>query len=201
MRALGLARSPRVARLLRETGLYLPLRFLYDGKTPVSRKLLADLQEFRESYGPIFEAVSGDGAAPRGRVLFPHMSPGLLRTWVDGMLAKSLVVRGCEPVFVTERHEPWYEEYLRAFGFRDFLFIDDYLPDWAAFAEAAERLLADCRTQDDILEISYEGAEVGRHAASRVIRNRHLGWLELDDRTRSRPRSPPVGSSTRWSRG
>ena len=179
MRALGIARSPRAIRLLRESGLYVPFRLLYEGWPAAERGRFADLRAFRRRDAPILRAVRGDSSGPR--VLFPHMSPGLFRTWVDGMLAKTLELRGCRPVFVIVRDDLWHEEYLRGFGFRDFVFAEDVMPDSRGHEARAAGMLAGCRSADDLLALRHEGTEIGRHAASRVLRNLRRASLDFDD--------------------
>ncbi len=181
VRTLGIARSPRAVRLLRDAGVYVPLRLLYDGASEVEKRRLAELRAFRRSEGPLLRGLSPNGAGRHSTVLFPHMSPGLLRTRVDGMLAKALALRGCRPVFVTHRHELWHEEYLRAFGFREFVFLDDYLPDPAGCEARARELLRGCSSQDDVLALESDGSEIGRHAGSRVLKDLRIGSIDPQD--------------------
>ena len=180
VRALGIARSPGAVKHLRETGLYAPFRLLYEGMPAQERRRFADFREFRRSWGPVLREVKGHGDGPT--VLFPHMSvPGLYRLRIDGMLAKALVLRGCRTRFVLERHDLWHEEYLRAMGFRDFVHLEDHLPDRPALEAHARELAATCSGLEDVLELSHEGYEIGRHAASRVLNRLRRGFLDLRD--------------------
>lgn len=178
---IGIGRHPRAVKALRDAGLYVPFRLLRDGLEPLERRRFAELRRYRRTVGRVASGVSRDGLPPRGRVLFPHLSPGLLRTRIDGMLAKALEARGCEPVFVTHRDEIWHEEYLRALGFRNFVFVDDRLREAAPSERLAAELLAGARTQEDVLALRVGHAEVGRHAGSRVLKDLRRGSLALGD--------------------
>jgi hypothetical protein len=181
IKALGIARSPRAVRALRETGLYVPLVLLYDGFPARERRRWAELRAFKRTYAPLLQEISADGAGGR-RVLFPYMStPGLYRLRIDGMLAKALQTRGCRPIFVVDRYDIWHEEYLRSFGFRDFVYFDDYLPDRDALRQTAVALAAACASLEDVLKLTFEGFEIGRHAASRVLNRLRKGFLDLSD--------------------
>ena len=170
-----------MVKLLRDAGLYVPIRLVYEGFPATERRRYADLREFRRSWGPMLREVkssSADGPI----VLFPHMSvPGLYRLRIDAMLAKALALRGCRPRFVLERHDLWHEEYLRAMGFRDFVFIDDYLPEREPLELQARELAMVCEGLEDVLDLSYKGHEVGRHAASRTLNRLRRGFLDLRD--------------------
>src|SRR5947208_15742133 len=106
------------------------------------------------------------------------MSSGLLRTMVDGLIAKSLEARGYEPVFLVERDELWHEEYLRGFGFGDFLYVEDYRVAPALWRETARELLADCRSQQDLLDLTFRGALVGQFAAFRALQSLRRGSVD-----------------------
>ena len=191
VRALGVARSPRAVELLRDTGLYVPFRILYEGLPAQERRRWADFREFRRTWGPVLREVEGPGGDGPA-ILFPHMSvPGLYRLRIDGMLAKALELRGCRPRFVLERHDLWHEEYLRAIGFRDFVYLDDFLPERAPLERRANEMAEECSSLEDVLELSHDGYEVGRHAASRVLNRLRRGFLDLTD--------PEVASELRWS--
>jgi hypothetical protein len=99
----------------------------------------------------------------------------MFRTLVEGMLAKGLQLRGWRPVFVTNRHDPWHEQYLRAFGYRDFAFIEDSWPPEGALAERAEEMLAGCGSVIDVIGLRFRGVEVGRHTASIVLKRLSRG--------------------------
>lgn len=177
----SIGRSPRAVKTLRDAGLYVPFRLLRGGLPAAERSRFAELRAFRRAYGGLLRETSAAAARPRGRVLFPHLSPGLFRTRVDGMLAKALALRGLEPVFVTNREELWHEEHLRVFGFREFLFVEDYLGSAVESDRLAGELLEGASSQDDVLAIRHGHAEVGRHAGSRVLKDLRRGSLDLGD--------------------
>jgi hypothetical protein len=180
VRAFGVARSRRAVELLRDAGLYVPFRVLYEGMPAQERRRWADFRQFKRSWGPVVREVPSAGEGQT--ILFPLMSvPGLYRLRIDGMLAKALALRGCRPRFVLERHDLWHEEYLRAMGYRDFVYIDDYLPERAPLEAEARKLAAGCGSLEDVLELTYNGYEVGRHAASRVLNRMRRGFLNLQD--------------------
>jgi hypothetical protein len=181
---LGIAQHDKLVRLLRTTGLYAPLRVLHDRPGGAeNRRRWREARQFRRREGRILRGVAGDGSGRK--VLFAASStPGLYRIRVEAMLAKALEQRGCRPVFVTDRHDIWHEEHLRSFGFREFVFFDDYAPPRAAIERRAGELLAGCATLRDVLALTEDGHGVGFHAASRALNRLRRGSLD--------PRHPDV---------
>jgi len=176
---LGITRRPRLVRALRSSGLYVPLRLAYDGFPSQERLRWAELRGFKSREGRILRRVRGNRAGPL--ILFPLMStPGLYRLRVTGMLAKALEVRGCRPLFVVDRHDIWHEEYLRAFGFHDFVYYDDLLPGREQVESKAASMLRDCNSVEDVLALTYEGIDVGMHAAGRTVNRLQQGTLDLE---------------------
>jgi hypothetical protein len=177
---LGLGRSPRLTRVLRNVGLYAPLRVLAQGAPEDERRRLREARAFRRRHGAVLSAVKGDTLGQI--VLFPEMSmPSLYRARVDGMLGKAFELGGARPVFVVERHDIWHEEHLRAFGFRDFVFYDDHTPTRAMVEAEAAELVQRCTSIDDVLALRAREYEVGMHAASRTLNILRVGTLDLND--------------------
>jgi Capsule polysaccharide biosynthesis protein len=140
-----------------------------------------EVRDFRRRYGALLAATGSPLSASAPRVLFPHGSPGIFRTLVDGMLAKAFQLRGYRPVFVVNRHDLWHEEYLRTFGYRDFVFLEDNWADERACAEEARAMLASSRLPLDVIGLERAGVEVGRHTASLVLKRLNTGTIDLDD--------------------
>ena len=61
VRALGVARSPRAVELLRDVGLYVPLRVLYEGLPAQERRRWADFREFKRNWRPVVREVHMNG--------------------------------------------------------------------------------------------------------------------------------------------
>jgi hypothetical protein len=178
LHVVGLGDATRRARLLRSARLYVPLHVVRRGLPASERKRWRDLRAFRKQYGPIL--ATSPGRADGARVLFAHFAPGALVTQVHGMLAKAIELRGGRPLFLILRDEPWHEEYLRVFGQRDVLYLEDYAQPPAEYEPLAGELLDGCGSANELLELRYRDASVGRAAASRVVKNLRLGAIDLD---------------------
>lgn len=181
VRKLGPGTSSRAVRLLRNTGIFTPLRVLCTGFDKAERSCWAHCRAFRAKYAAL---LNGNGAhkGTGPTVLFAHLSPAIAVSLVEGMFAKALQLRGCRPVFVTNRLNPWSEEYLRIFGYRDFICIEDYLPASDEYDALAAQILAKCRTTHDVLELRFRDADVGRHALSSALRKRMQASVNFSDK-------------------
>lgn len=176
--SLGLDATRR-ARILRDAGLFVPLTLARQGFPERDRRQWAKVRAFRRRYGSLVSEPRPRGSGPV--VLFPHVDAALLVSHVHGMLGRALDLHGARPLFVTFRADTWREEWLRAYGHRDFVYLDDYLRPHPAYIPHARALLASCTTIDEVLDLTVNGAEIGRPAASRVAKKLQVGTLDLAD--------------------
>jgi hypothetical protein len=179
----------RLVRLLRDAGLYAPLRIVRGRFPAEERRRWREARRFRRTDGRTLRGIQGAPSGPK--VLFAASStPGLYRIRVEAMVAKALEARGCHAVWVVDRHDIWHEEHLRAFGFRDFVFFDDYAPSRPEAEARAAELLGRCANVFDVLDLNEAGYDVGFHAASRALNRLRRGTLDLAD--------PEVTSEFQW---
>jgi hypothetical protein len=170
----------RIVRLLRDLGLYAPFRLARAGFAATDRRRWTELRRFRRREGAILRGVASDGSGPK--VFFAASSaPGLFRVRIEAMMAKALEARGCRPVWLVDRYDVWPEEHLRSFGFRDFVYFNDFVPERSETEVHADELLRGCNDLFDVLNLTDGGAQVGFHAASRALNRLRRGRLDIDD--------------------
>ncbi len=87
----------------------------------------------------------------------------------EGMLVKALELRGCEPYIVSDKFRLASLGY-RVFGFKRFVWFDDYRDSHARSLAATEArgLLAKVGSLRDLLALRYQGIGVGRYALPRA---------------------------------
>jgi hypothetical protein len=166
--------------VLRNLGLYAPLGIVRGGFSATDRRRWSELRRFRRSEGAILRGIANDGSGPK--VFFAASStPGLYRIRIEAMMAKALEARGARPVWLVDRYDLWPEEHLRAFGFRDFVYFNDFVPERSEMEARADELLRECHDLFAVLDLTEAGAQVGFHAASRALNRLRRGRLDLDD--------------------
>ena len=97
------------------------------------------------------------------------------------MLAKAFELQGYSPVFLVQPGSKTAPRFLRAFGMRRFVVLDDYV-DAALDARARDetaRLLDAKPSLADLAQLTVEGAAVGRFVVSTISRARHEGAVDL----------------------
>jgi hypothetical protein len=151
------------------------------GRALHARALLErDYRAFRKRY----EAVLRPTAKPtRGVALIASLTYSTYQAKQEGMFAKAFQLQGLEPVVATLADADLTNRYHELFGIERFVTLEDYLtPDLEQRAlQEADALDAAVRTTEDLKQLRYQGAEVGREALSTVSRYLHEGGVDLDD--------------------
>ena len=139
-----------------------------------------DYWAFRRRYGAL---LAGSPPTRRGVALIASLTYSIYQLKIEGLLAKALALRGLEPVAATVADSDVPRRYLELFGVRRFLRLDDYtdVELERAAHEESEALLARVSEPDDLKELSFRGADVGRQVLSTVSRYLHEGGVDLSD--------------------
>jgi hypothetical protein len=135
---------------------------------------------FRRRYGAVLRPAP---PTRRGIALLASLSFSTYQVKLEGMFAKAFQLQGLEPVVVTLPDARLARRYLELFGVRRFVTLDDYLDDEleATARREAAALLERVSRPDDLRELRFHGADVGREALSTISRYLHEGRVDLDD--------------------
>ena len=151
------------------------------GRALHARALLErDYRAFRKRYEAVLRAKP---KPTRGVALIASLTYSTYQAKQEGMFAKAFQLKGLEPVVATLPDAEFTNRYHMLFGIDRFATLEDYLtPELEQRAQdEAAALDASVKTTDDLKELRYEGAEVGREALSTVSRYLHEGGVDLDD--------------------
>ncbi|MBI4398818.1 MAG: hypothetical protein HY586_06805 [Candidatus Omnitrophica bacterium] len=156
-----------VLRLLRKWDIFPLWLIIRSGFSKPELQRWKNYRQFKKKYQSL---LTGNIAVQSGpKILFVHLLPIPPLAFIEGMLAKSLELRGAQIFFLLQRMNCWEEQYLRVFGHRHFLYIEDYLPDAGPYAKLASDFIAASGNVYDILNIQFHQADVGRHALSTAL--------------------------------
>ncbi|MEA2484362.1 MAG: hypothetical protein QOC55_2309 [Thermoleophilaceae bacterium] len=140
-----------------------------------------ELRSFARRYG---RAIADPGPAPtEGVALLTCLTYFTLQFKLQGMFAKALQLRGLDVVCSVPDGSKLPARYMRLFGISRFVEPGSFLPPDADAVTAAEarRQLDSVTTFEEVKELSYHGALVGRQALSTASRHLHEGALDLAD--------------------
>lgn len=129
---------------------------------------------FKQQYGDVLRYRLNNGENQKKALV---VSIG----FIDGVrtelgLIKGLELAGFTPVVLSHRN-PWLIRYYKLAGVEEFLFWDEFAD--SIDTAAAEATVDRWHSFDDILAFEYEGARVGRCAASTLLRHLRVGSLDL----------------------
>ena len=136
-----------------------------------------EFRQFAEAYGAAFRRTQPSAHDKNKRVLI--VSAGSLGLLVEIALVKALELAGYRPVLLTD-YDRRMLAYYREVGVQD-------IRDWTDIlrpiqkSEAARRM-ARVRSFEQLLNVEYCGARVGKYAASTALRHLRVGRLDLTDR-------------------
>lgn len=155
-------------------------RILSTGRNRLSRQ--RDCRRFTRQYAKLFQARS-EPTDPGQRVAMISLAEFPQQNKVEGILAKTLSVRGWTPIVVTYRSCRHAVQYFRAFGIKEFVFFDDLMDRVIKnqAAQEARRILRGPMDFQTLMELQYRGTDVGRHLLSTLTRNLCQGSVELSD--------------------
>ena len=123
----------------------------------------------------------GMPSATNGMALVVSLTDNVVQVKTEGMLAKALQIRGLKPVILTYRTSKQAQRYFRAFGFADFVFLDD-LQNEAGFDQAqANAIQSSATTFRSFLDVMDRGVRIGNHVLSTVVRRLRGGSGTFDD--------------------
>lgn len=123
-------------------------------------------------------------AAPRGDVYIVSLSGMIYGTKLKSLLGKGLQRHGYRPVVICSRTARWPQRYFKAFGIRDFIYLDD-MP-----VTDEEETRAELTTDEffrgtinfpRVKTWKFDGAPIGQYALSTVARALHRGMPDLAD--------------------
>jgi hypothetical protein len=143
--------------------------------------LLKDYLQFRGATGRMLASVP---LPPRdeGPALIVSLTNWVAQVKAEIVFAKLLQARGLRPVILTLRTARRGERYFRAAGLADFVYLDDFSPTEAsARHSASDALPGPLTSMDALLQVTYRGVDVGRHALSTLARELRQGGLDLAD--------------------
>ena len=144
--------------------------------------VLRDLMSFRAGAARSFRRARPRHGA-RGRLLIISLSDQVYQLKLEGVLATSLRLEGYEPVVLTLKNARWAEPYLRSFGVREFVHLEDFLdPEHEADAvRAADAFLAGEPTVQSLKALEFRRAKVGQQTLSSLSRGFERGRISLGD--------------------
>lgn len=132
--------------------------------------------EFRHGHGEAVACrLNRDGWGEKKALVLSIGSVDGVRTEIG--LIKGLEMAGFTPVVLSPR-DPWLVRHYRLARAAEILFWDNFLAPLDA-ARAASRV-GRLRSLEDLLALEYEGARVGRFAASTALRRLRVGSLDFE---------------------
>jgi len=133
-----------------------------------------DLASFRRRYGAVLRPKP---EPTRGTALLASLSYSTFQVKLEGMIAKALQFRGFDVVAAVPRDGALVRRYFGLFGVDRFVTLDDYASANGDVGAAA--VVADVRTAEDLKQLRFHGADVGRQVLSTLSRYLHEGTVDL----------------------
>lgn len=117
------------------------------------------------------------------KVLLVSLTERVSSLKIDGFLLKALQMKGCTPVVLTFRSNMHCRLYCRAFGIRDFLYLDDLVSRARNKDDdlLVQEILENHLSFSSLLAYTHDGVHVGKNVLSTVIRKFRKGSLSLED--------------------
>ena len=142
------------------------------------RRERADRQrflQFKRQYGDVLRHSLNSGHKGHKRVLII----GAIRLLeIELGLIKALELAGFEPVVLIMRDSRLLKQYYNLTGVKEFHFWSEFC-DPSRFFPAAEAVVEERRSIEDLLTFEYAGAHVGKNAASTTLRLLRSASLDL----------------------
>jgi hypothetical protein len=138
--------------------------------------------QLRRDHPGLVEDLSSRERADGRRILVIFISDNVQEARLQGILAKALQLRGAHIQFLVSRSGMRGRAVLKALGFRDFVYTEDFIAGRPHEHERrADEVLAAVTTTRELLQYEIDGVRVGRQALSTVIRQRLDPRIDLDD--------------------
>ena len=135
-----------------------------------------DFRRFRRAYADV---VGPKPSASDGVVLFASLSYSTFQVKLEGMIAKALQLKGFHVVAAVPRDAELVRRYFELFGVNRFVALEEYA-DVVDDGEP-ELLPAGIETAEQLKQLRFEGADVGRQVLSTLSRYLHEGSVDLAD--------------------
>lgn len=147
--------------------------------------VLKDYRSFRKQYVNILNEGDSRQAGTK-RFLIVSLSPFYYRLKLEIILARTMHLRGYQPIFLTHKSlwVPNYPAlYFKSARFGTTLFLEDYRQlSPAARKEVhhvTQRILADLPTIEELRDFRYRDVWVGEHILSSLSRTLHRGRIDI----------------------
>jgi hypothetical protein len=139
-----------------------------------------DLRELQRRHGAVLGAVPEPTG---GTALLASLSHSPFQLKLEGMLAKGLQLAGADVAAAVPSAGTLPRRYLETFGISRFVTLaeDGAWSSSRSPEREAARILADVGSTEELKELAFRGAGVGRQALSTVSRHLHEGAVDLSD--------------------
>ena len=177
-----------VGAALRGLGVYAPLKrtvqYLTDPRLRQrNREVSEDLERTRHEIGN-WAAAGAEHEDPNKVFAILSFTNLPLHAKFQGLVAKTMQLRGYKPVIFTYSGCRFGHEYFRLFGLKNLIMWDQYSAEAGATLEDARRLgeslLPSKPTVNEIIDCRFQGVDVGKHALSVTCRRLIQGSLDLE---------------------
>lgn len=169
-RVLSRARVLSAARALRHQLRLISDRQLRELEWEADRRF----QRFAADYGAAFRQAASPQIHSAPLVLV--VSSGSLGQLVEIALVTAFRLAGYRPLILAD-YDRWMEAYYREAGVSGIVYWDDYFHKVPR--SAAIRMMESICTFEQLLQVDYCGARIGKYAASTLLRHLRVGRLDL----------------------
>jgi hypothetical protein len=162
-----------------------------------SRESYQRFLRFKRAYGSVLsQKLNGDVPGGKRALLFGCGAP---KIEMELGLIKCLEIAGYVPAVVTTSAQRLDLEYYKLAGVKEFYFWNDFIdqPDIAG----ADRLVHECSSIQEILQLEVAGVRVGKLAVSSALRRYRLGNLNVRSDQDRGIIAQSVATSMRYAKG
>ena len=168
------------ADFLRRTPLFIPVRTVYSLLVPrlraARREELNDLARITKNCGTALQSPLFDVENAAKSVLI--MGMGRVRSIAqEAAMRKAFEIAGYRCLVVVPQDEMVLKAY-QQLGSDELVFMDHYR---SAMPSDGARMLSECESIDDVIQLSVAGVRCGKYAVSTFMRKTRLGSIDLSD--------------------
>ncbi len=168
------------AAFLRKTPFFIPARTAYSLLVPrlraARREELADLARISEKCGSALQFPLYDAQGASKSVLIMGMGRARFIA-LEAAMRKSFELAGYRCKVIVPQDAMVAKAY-RQLGSDELIFLDHYQ---AVMPSEGRRMLAVCKTLDDVINLCMEGVRCGKYAVSTLMRKTRSGSFDLAD--------------------
>jgi hypothetical protein len=143
------------------------------------RALRADARSRVREAGELAHSLASLESAGVRSALIVSVSNDPESVMLEALVAKALQVRGSRVTVLMFRSAPQARRLFRSLGVERLVFYEDH--EGRHVEGRLDAQVDECRTVQDFKQLTYQGARIGRHALSTVVRSRHDPRVDLDD--------------------